>query len=140
MTFAGNIACISVFSSKSVDLKPSFANILKCLSIYDICLLVKILIFRKYNTNKLNKKVREKNAKNALTSHYANGHGDPCDKWVKNHFDASTGHQVNFFKGLGFFHTSQHVRRGRTKSLVSSKLSDVSIFVQTNCQMLSENT
>ena len=24
----------------------------------------------------------EKNAKNALTSHYANGHGDPCDKWV----------------------------------------------------------
>jgi len=35
----GNIACISVFSSKSVDLKPSFANILKCLSIYDICLL-----------------------------------------------------------------------------------------------------
>ena len=37
----GNIACISVFSSKSVDLKPSFANILKCLSIYDICLLVR---------------------------------------------------------------------------------------------------
>ena len=24
----------------------------------------------------------DKNAKNALTSHYANGHGDPCDKWV----------------------------------------------------------
>ena len=36
----------------------------------------------------------DKNAKNALTSHYANGHEDPCDKWVKNHFDASTGHQV----------------------------------------------
>ena len=30
-------------------------------------------------------KKSEKNAKNALTSHYANGHGDPCDKWVKNH-------------------------------------------------------
>ena len=27
----------------------------------------------------------------------------------KNHFDASTGHQVNLFKGLEFFHTSQHV-------------------------------
>ena len=37
----GNLACISVFSSKSVDLKPSFSNILKCLSIYDICLLVR---------------------------------------------------------------------------------------------------
>ena len=49
----------------------------------------------------------EKNAKNALTSHYVNGHGDPCDKWVKNHFDASTGQQVNFLKGLGFFHTPQ---------------------------------
>ena len=31
----------------------------------------------------------EKNAKNALTSHYANGHGDRCDKWVKKHVDAS---------------------------------------------------
>ena len=29
------------------------------------------------------KKVKKKNAKNALTSHYTNGHGDPCDKWVK---------------------------------------------------------
>ena len=29
------------------------------------------------------RKGEEKNAKNALTSHYANGHGDPCDKWVK---------------------------------------------------------
>ena len=43
----------------------------------------------------------KKNGKNALTSHYANGHGDPHDKWVKKHFDASTGHQVNFLKGLG---------------------------------------
>ena len=51
------------------------------------------------------KKVREKNAKNVLTSYYANGHGDPCDKWVNKHFDASKGHQVNFWKGLGFFIT-----------------------------------
>ena len=28
----------------------------------------------------------EKNAKSALTSQYANGHRDPCDKCVK-HFD-----------------------------------------------------
>ena len=51
----------------------------------------------------------EKSAKNALTSHYANGHGDRCDKWVKKHVDASTGHQVYFLKGFGFFHTCQHV-------------------------------
>ena len=55
--------------------------------------------------------MREKNAKNAWTSHYANGqgHGDPCDKWVKNHTTITTGHQVNFLKGLGFFHTCQNV-------------------------------
>ena len=51
----------------------------------------------------------EKNAKNALTSHYANGHGDSCDKWVKNQLIVSTGHQVNFLKVWRFFHTSQHV-------------------------------
>merc|ERR1719234_2119417 len=50
----GNIACISVFSSKSVDLKPSFANILKCLSIDDICLLVKRVKFKKkYDTKNM---------------------------------------------------------------------------------------
>ena len=32
-----------------------------------------------------NKKKSERNAKNALTSHYVNGHGDLCDKWVKKH-------------------------------------------------------
>ena len=57
------------------------------------------------NTKKLKKS--DKNAKNVLTSHYANGHGNPCDKWVKKHFDASTGHQVNFLKGLEFFYTPQ---------------------------------
>ena len=51
----------------------------------------------------------EKNAKNALTSHYVNGHGHPCDKWVKIHTTVTTGHQVNFLKGLGFFHNCQHV-------------------------------
>ena len=54
-------------------------------------------------------KTVKKYAKNALTSHYANGHGDPSDKWVKKHVDASTDHQVNFLKGLGFFHNCQHV-------------------------------
>ena len=29
------------------------------------------------------KKNLGKNVQNALRSHYANGHGDPCDKWVK---------------------------------------------------------
>ena len=52
---------------------------------------------------------REKKAKKALTSPYANGHGDPCDKWVKNQLIASTAQQVNFLKGLGFFHNCQHV-------------------------------
>ena len=36
------------------------------------------------------------NAKNALTSHYANGHGDPCDKRVKNQLAVSTANQVYF--------------------------------------------
>ena len=45
----------------------------------------------------------EQNAKNALTSHYANGHGDPCDKWVKNHTADSTTLQVDFFELLAIF-------------------------------------
>ena len=36
----GNITCVFVFNHKSVDLKPSFSNILKCLSVYDILFLV----------------------------------------------------------------------------------------------------
>ena len=55
------------------------------------------------------KKSEEKNAKNALTSHYANGHGDPCDKWVKNQLAVSTAHQVHFGTGLAIFQSPQHV-------------------------------
>ena len=51
----------------------------------------------------------EKNAKNALTSHYANGHGDPCDKWVKNQLAASTANQVHFLGGFAIFHTRSDV-------------------------------
>jgi len=40
-TCLGNIACIFVFNHKSVDLKPSFANLLKCLSVYDVIFLVR---------------------------------------------------------------------------------------------------
>ena len=36
-----------------------------------------------YKKYKHLKKMKEKKLQNALTSHYANGHGDPCDKWVK---------------------------------------------------------
>jgi len=35
----GNVTCVFVFNHKSVDLKPSFSNILKCLSIFDILFL-----------------------------------------------------------------------------------------------------
>ena len=38
---SGNIFCVFVFNHKSVDLKPSFSNILKCLSIFDIATLVR---------------------------------------------------------------------------------------------------
>ena len=38
----------------------------------------------------------EKNAKNALASHYANDHGDPCDKWEKKQLAVSTANQVHF--------------------------------------------
>ena len=37
----GNVVCVFVFNHKSVDLKQSFSNILKCLSIFDIFFLVK---------------------------------------------------------------------------------------------------
>jgi len=40
----GNLACVFVFNHKSCDLKPSFSNILKCLSIYDMALLMGVLI------------------------------------------------------------------------------------------------
>ena len=70
-----------------------------------------IYIWSSWHKKCKKKKTSEKNAKNALTSHYTNVHGDPCDKLVKNQLIASTGHQVNFLKGLGFFHTCQHVWR-----------------------------
>ena len=41
---SGNITCVFVFNHKSVDLKPSFSNILKCLSIFDILFLVRLNI------------------------------------------------------------------------------------------------
>ena len=37
LTFlSGNILCVFVFTKKKMDLKPSFSNILKCLSLFDI--------------------------------------------------------------------------------------------------------
>ena len=42
---SGNLLCLFVFNHKSVDLKPSFANILKCLSVYDTALLVSLTHF-----------------------------------------------------------------------------------------------
>ena len=43
----GNITCVFVFNHKSVDLKPSFSNILKCLSIFDILFLVRFPLLYK---------------------------------------------------------------------------------------------
>ena len=40
----GNIFCLFILSNKSVELKPSFANLLKCLSVYDTALLVSWLL------------------------------------------------------------------------------------------------
>lgn len=42
---SGNILCVSVFSRSKLDLKPAFANILKCLSVFDSVFLVS----RNYN-------------------------------------------------------------------------------------------
>ena len=42
LLLTGNIACLIVFNQKSVDLLPSFSNILKCLSIFDILFLVSV--------------------------------------------------------------------------------------------------
>ena len=38
----GNIFCLFVLNNKSVELMPSFSNLLKCLSLYDTALLVRI--------------------------------------------------------------------------------------------------
>lgn len=37
----GNIFCLFVLNNKSVDLMPSFSNLLKALSVYDTALLVR---------------------------------------------------------------------------------------------------
>ena len=47
----GNITCVFVFNHKSVDLKPSFSNILKCLSIYDILFLVSAIFTVQFKSN-----------------------------------------------------------------------------------------
>ena len=36
----GNLICLVVLNNKNVDLKPSFSNLLKSLSVYDILILV----------------------------------------------------------------------------------------------------
>ena len=46
-SFEGNLLCLFVFNQKSVDLSPSFSNILKCLSLYDIALLVRVQTVKK---------------------------------------------------------------------------------------------
>ena len=42
---AGNILCVFVFSTRNLDLKPAFSNLLKCLSVFDILFLVSEIIF-----------------------------------------------------------------------------------------------
>ena len=37
---SGNILCVWTFNKKDVELKPSFANLLKCLSVFDTIFLV----------------------------------------------------------------------------------------------------
>ena len=56
--FPGNIVCVFVFNQKSVDLIPSFSNILKCLSIFDICFLVNILVSKGLNTKEAVSRIR----------------------------------------------------------------------------------
>ncbi len=46
-----------VFNKKDVELKPSFANLLKCLSIYDILLLVGRHIFNFINGLKIMRRI-----------------------------------------------------------------------------------
>jgi len=40
----GNLLCVWTFNKKDVELKPSFANLLKCLSIFDTIFLICILL------------------------------------------------------------------------------------------------
>ena len=39
---SGNLVCVGVFSRSKLDLKPAFANILKCLSVFDTLFLVNV--------------------------------------------------------------------------------------------------
>ena len=45
---SGNVVCVFVFNQKSVELKPCFSNILKCLSIFDSLFLVNIFAITEY--------------------------------------------------------------------------------------------
>jgi len=40
---AGNVLCLFVFSTRNLDLKPAFANLLKCLSVFDIIFLACVI-------------------------------------------------------------------------------------------------
>jgi len=40
---AGNVLCVFVFSTRNLDLKPAFSNLLKCLSVFDILFLMCII-------------------------------------------------------------------------------------------------
>ena len=56
------------------------------------------------------KKVKKKTRPKCIAI-YANGHSDPCDKWVKNQLFVSTGHQVHQVhqvKGLGLHGAPQY--------------------------------
>ena len=47
LTSSGNITCFLVFSkNQKMDLKPSFINILRCLSVFDTLFLVNFFQFR----------------------------------------------------------------------------------------------
>ena len=43
LLFLGNILCVFVFSQSKLELKPAFANILKCLSVFDTLFLVSFI-------------------------------------------------------------------------------------------------
>ena len=61
-------------------------------------------------TQKMQKKLKSEKRQKTVTSHYANGHGDPCDKWVKNHTTTCTQGGAPNSKIHVFFTASRCVR------------------------------
>ena len=80
--------CVFVFTKKKMDLKPSFSNILKCLSLFDILFLVgcNLLIFNNIQGNfkEIQPTKVLKNCHRFVWEHHSS-----FDKWLRRKWEVS---------------------------------------------------